>query len=101
MTDVPRNPNASRGWGSIPAAELDGTAWPLSLAAELLGISRPGLLRELILELGIEPCGTLNMREYRSQGRAAKAYRARDLILIGECLRDLREKIFPDSPDKI
>lgn len=82
-----------RGWKSVPPARFDGQAWPLGFARELLGITRPALLRELVLELGLQPAGTLNMREYHSQGRAARAYKAADLIAIGESIQDLKEKL--------
>lgn len=84
------------GWQGIPPAELDGTSWTLDFAAKLLEVPEP-LLREIVRYTGLPPAGTLNMRGYRSQGRAARAYQASQLIIINEAIQTLRETFREDS----
>jgi hypothetical protein len=81
---------AKSGWKGIPPAEFDGKSWTIPFASKLLGISSD-TLRAIIREIGLEPAGTLNLREYRSQGRAARAYPARRLIAIAEAVDGLRD----------
>ena len=87
-------PSLPGGWRSLPFVDLDGTSWPLSLAAQLLGV-RESDLRKQVKEEGLEPSGVIRMRAYRSQGRQPRAYPARDLIRIAESME------FPDSPDSV
>ncbi len=79
-----------KGWAGLPAVELDGDNWTLAFAAKHLEIPE-GLLREVVKYLELEPSGTMNMREYRSQGRTPRAYPAKTLIDIAEALMSLRE----------
>jgi hypothetical protein len=84
------------GWQGVPPAELDGRSWTLDFAAGFLEIPEV-LLREAVRFTGLSPAGTLNMRGYRSQGRAARAYKASQLITISENLKNLRETFREDS----
>ncbi len=86
MSDLSRG----KGWTGVPLVELDGGNWTLAFAAKHLEIPE-SLLRETVKYMGLPPSGTMNMREYRSQGRAARAYPARTLIEIAETLMSLRE----------
>lgn len=79
-----------KGWTGVPLVELDGTNWTLAFAAKHLEIPE-GLLREVVKYTGLSPSGTMNLREYRSQGRAARAYPAKTLIDIAEALMSLKE----------
>jgi hypothetical protein len=85
LPDLPKN-----GWKGIPPAEFDGKSWTIPFASKLLGVSSDAL-RVIVREIGLEPSGTLNLREYRSQGRAARAYPARRLIAIAEAVDSLRD----------
>ena len=76
------------GWEGLPAADFDGRNWTIKFAASHLDIPEP-LLREAVKYIQLPPSGTLNMREFRSQGRAARAYSASHLITISETLRAL------------
>ena len=78
------------GWESLPSVEPDGKNWTVPFAAKYLDIPEI-LLRETIRYTGLQPSGTLNMREFRSQGRAARAYSAAHLITIAEGLQALKE----------
>lgn len=80
-----------RGWTGIPFAELDGQSWTLDFAAKLLDIPERDL-RDVIRITGLQPSGVLNMRHYRSQGRAPRAYPAGGLIRLSEAIADLREE---------
>lgn len=81
-----------RGWAGIPQVELDGSSWTLSFAAKHLEIPED-LLRKTVAYTDLEPAGTLNMREYRSQGRTPRAYPAKALIEIAETLMSLKDRI--------
>lgn len=83
-------PDLRGGWKGIPPAEFDGKSWTIPFASKLLGIS-PDTLRAIIREIGLEPSGTLNLREYKSQGRAARAYPAGRLIAIAEAVETLKD----------
>ena len=85
--DLPRG----RGWTGVPLVELDGTSWTLAFAAKYLEIPE-GLLREAVKYAELTPSGTMNMRAYRSQGRAARAYPAKTLIDIAETLISLKDR---------
>lgn len=80
------------GWPGAPAVPLDGRDWPLDVAAEVLEFPE-SLLRELVRFLELAPSGTANMRPFRSQGRTARVYPARSLIMITDAVTDLREVI--------
>jgi hypothetical protein len=79
-------------WQGLPPAELDGRNWTLDFASKYLEIPED-LLRKTVTYLEIPPSGTLNMRQYRSQGRTPRAYPARKLIMIMEALETLREDL--------
>jgi hypothetical protein len=79
-----------RGWAGIESVELDGNNWTLPFAAKYLQIPE-GLLREAVKYTELAPAGTINMREYRSQGRTPRAYPAKTLIDIAETLLSLRD----------
>lgn len=81
-----------KGWSGIGFAELDGQSWTLPFAAKLLDIPERDL-RDMVRITELSPCGVLNLRSYRSQGRAPRAYPAQGLIDICEALADLREKL--------
>jgi len=78
------------GWESAPPVDLDGKNWTLGFAAKYLDVPEV-LLRELIRYTGLSPAGTLNMREFRTQGRTARAYAAGRLIAYAEVLAEMRE----------
>jgi len=80
-----------RGWAGVPIVELDGKSWTLPFAAKHLGIPEV-LLRETVRYAELQPVGAMNMREYRSQGRAARAYPAKALIRIAETLMSLKDQ---------
>jgi len=84
------------GWQGAPPVELDGRNWTLDFAAGFLKIPEP-LLREIVRFTGLSPAGTINMRGYRSQGRAARAYSASHLSTIAHELENLRETFREDS----
>src|SRR5260370_18100814 len=87
-----------KGWGSIPFAELDGANWTLGFAAKLLDVPEKEL-RKRVKEEGLQPAGVINMRPFRSQGRAARAYPAGELIRISEAITEIREtRDFPAPP---
>lgn len=86
------HPLDSKGWGGLAPVNLDGMNWPLSTAAQLLGIDEKDL-RDLVRITGLGPSGTAQMRSYRSQGRAARVYPAQSLIMITEAVAKLREEL--------
>jgi hypothetical protein len=88
----PLPPLPRGGWKGIPFAELDGKSWTLPFAAVILDIPVEDL-RALIRVTGLQPSGVINMRDYRSQGRAARAYDAKSLIMIAEDIASLKEKL--------
>jgi hypothetical protein len=71
---------------------MDGANWTLPFAAKYLDIPE-SLLREVIKYTQLPPSGTLNLREYRSQGRAARAYPAGKLITIAEGLEKVKDNL--------
>lgn len=89
-----------RGWTGIGFVELDGASWTIPFASKMLDLSEKDL-RDLVRITGLSPSGVLNMREYRSQGRAPRAYPAGQLIMITEAITTLRERMnFPGTADK-
>lgn len=89
-----------RGWAGIGFVELDGASWTIPFASKMLDLPEKDL-RDLVRITGLPPAGVLNMREYRSQGRAPRAYPAGQLIMITEVIATLRERMnFPGTADK-
>jgi hypothetical protein len=89
-----------RGWAGIGFVELDGANWTVPFASKMLDFPEKDL-RDLIRITGLPPAGVLNMRDYKSQGRAPRAYPAEKLIMITETAAALREKMnFPGTADK-
>lgn len=89
------------GWAGIGKVDPDGQNWTLDFAARMLDLPERDL-RDLVRITGLEPAGVLNMRTYRTQGRAPRAYPASRLIMITEILAELREKInFHGSADSV
>ena len=90
-----------RGWAGIGFVELDGANWTLDFASKMLEIPEKDL-RDLVRITGLTPAGVLNMRGYKSQGRAPRAYSASKLIMLTETLMAIQEKInFPEAADKV
>lgn len=86
------------GWEGAGKVPADGQFWPVTVAAELLGMEERDL-RDLIRITGLRPAGTMNMRAFRSQGRASRAYDAKKLITIHEAVVKLTAELaFPESP---
>lgn len=79
-----------KGWAGLPSVEIDGQNWTVDFAARILDFPERDL-RDLIRITGLQPAGVMNMRSYRSQGRAPRAYPAGKLIRITEAIADLRE----------
>lgn len=78
-----------QGWQGAPKLQLDGVNWTLQFAATILEFPERDL-RDLMRILDIKPAGTLNMRDFRSQGRIPRAYPANVLINVTETVRDLK-----------
>lgn len=90
-----------RGWAGIGFVELDGTNWTLDFASKMLEFPEKDL-RDLVRITGLAPAGVMNMRDYKSQGRAPRAYCAAKLIMLTETVSALQEKInFPEAADKV
>jgi hypothetical protein len=91
--DLPRG----KGWAGAPVVELDGASWTLDFAAKMLDIPERDL-RDLVRIAELQPSGVMNMRAYKVQGRAPRAYPAEKLIKITETAIRLREEMdFPRS----
>jgi hypothetical protein len=73
-------------WGSLPFVPLDGANWPLSVAAQVLGVPEKDL-RKGIRQQGIAPAGVIRMSDFRRSGRHPMAYPAANLISIAEGFR--------------
>jgi len=80
---MPEGAHPLPGWEGLPEVPLDGMSWPVPFAAMILDIPE-SRLRKMIKNAGLQPSGVMNMRPYRSQGRAARAYPAGELIRLAE-----------------
>ena len=85
------------GWKSLSFVDIDGQAWPIPFAAEMLGMPEEDL-RDLVRILGVQPSGVIRMSDFRRQGRQPRAYPAKTLIRISEAVRSLTEDLKEDFP---
>ena len=88
LDELPRG----KGWVGIGKVDLDGKNWTLDFASKYLDVPE-ALLRVAVKYTSLSPAGTLNMREYRSQGRTPRAYPAGKLIIIAEGLEAIRDNL--------
>lgn len=80
------------GWRGLPEVPADGTVWPLSVAADVLGMPESDL-RDLVRIAGLKPAGTIKMAEFRRSGRHPRAYDAARLVALYDGIRKLAAEL--------
>lgn len=86
-----------KGWAGLPAMELDGSDWPLSTAAALLGLPERDL-RDLVRIAGLPPSGTAKMATFARSGRHPRVYPGAGLITICEAIFAVRQQLGTQDP---
>lgn len=80
------------GWQGLPEVPLDGSTWPLDVAATILGLTEKDM-RDLVRLTGLEPAGTMHLSQFRRSGRTPRVYDGSQLVFIHDELRKIREKV--------